>query len=283
MNIKLKIFLSLTILGTIAFISSAQLAMSVKMNRSNYLQYETVYTKVTIRNNSGHAIVFGDDKRLRGKLLFKIIDKERKPILPLNEKLSYPMEGVIIEAGQSKEFVVPISRFYNLKRCDTYRMYAYVEHNMFEDLYRSNDVTFEVDKGTVAWVKSVGIPEFMSSGKREKVAKRNYKLVTLSEGSQKSNYLVIDDKKRIYSVIFLSYELGEERISHEVDGISRLHLLVPMSPKIFVYLIIDITGKIDEEAVYKRTRTVPALVRAPDSGKVYITGGAKARKDIDYK
>ncbi|MDD5598516.1 MAG: hypothetical protein PHV82_11270 [Victivallaceae bacterium] len=282
MKIKLKIFLSL-IFAANAFLSSAQLAMSLKMNRSNYLQYEIVYAKVNIRNNSGHAVIFGDNKRLKGRLLFKIIDRDHNPVNIFNEEQSYPMEGVIIEAGQSKEFVVPISRFYDLKKCNTYRMYAFVEHNMFEDLYRSNDVTFEVNKGMVAWEKTVGIPEFMSPGKKGKVAKRNYKLVTLAEGSQKSNYLMIDDEKRVYSVIFLSYELGEERITHEIDEISRLHLLVPMSPKIFVYLIVDINGKIDEESVYKRTQSIPALVRAPDNGKIYITGGAKAKKDIDYK
>lgn len=283
MKIKLKIFLFLIIFAAVALLSNAQLAMSLKMNRSNYLQYETVYAKVNIRNNSGHAVIFGDDKRLQGRLLFKIIDLERKPVPAFSEEQSYPMQGVIIEAGQSKEFVVPVSRFYDLKRCDTYRMYAFVEHNMFEDMYRSNDVTFEVNKGIVAWEKTVGIPEFMLSQKKDKVAKRNYKMVTLAEGSQKSNYLVIDDPKRVYSVIFLSYEVGEERIAHEIDEISRLHLLIPMSPKIFVYLIVDISGKIDEESVYRRTQTVPALVRAPDSGKIYVTGGAKAKKDIDYK
>lgn len=281
MKTRLKIFLSLIIMTTVACIAGAQLAMSLKMNRIYYLQYETVYAKVKIRNNSGHAVIFGKDKRLQGKLLFKIIDRDRNPVKALSDK-SYPMDGIIIEAGRSKEFVVPISHFYDLKKCRSYRMYAYLEHNMFEDVYRSNDASFDISRGRVEWEKTVGIPEFMPGRKKQKVRQRTYKLVTLSAGSTKSNYLVIDDKRRIYSVIYLSEVLGEERIQHKIDHISRIHLLIPMSPKVFVYLVVDVNGKIDDEDVYKRTSRVPALARVPDTGKVYVTGGKKAKKKVDY-
>ena len=86
------------------------------------------------------------------------------------------MSGVILNAGQHKDFIVPITNFYNLKKCSTYRIYAYVEHNMFEDVYRTKDTTFEVNKGTVVWEQPVGIPEFMLAKKKEKIKKRTYKL-----------------------------------------------------------------------------------------------------------
>jgi len=282
MKIKMKVFLFLTLLVTMSSLCSAQIAMSLKMNRSHYLQYEKIYARVTLRNNSGHAIIFGDNKRLQGKLLFKIIDNKDIPVSAISEA-SYPMTGVILSAGQHKDFIVPVANFYKLKKCGTYRIYAYVEHNMFEDVYRSKETSFEVNKGMLIWERPVGIPEFMLANKKEKIKTRTYKLVSLLEGSKKSNYLVIEDKKRVYSVLFLSYALGEEHITHEVDYMSRLHLMIPMSPKIFVYLIIDVDGKIDEETVYKRTTTVPTIVRAPKSGKIYVTGGTHAKKKRDYK
>ena len=282
MKIKMKVFLLLTLLVTISSLCSAQLAMSLKMNRSHYLQYEKIYARVTIRNNSGHAVIFGDNKRLQGKLLFKIIDNKDMPASALSEK-SYPMDGVILNAGQHKDFIVPITNFYNLKKCGTYRIYAYVEHNMFEDVYRSKDTTFEVNKGMVVWEHPVGIPEFMLAKKKSKIKKRTYKLISLLEGSKRSNYLSIEDKKRVYSVLFLCYALGEEQITHEVDYMSRLHMMIPMSPKVFVYLVVDVNGKIDEETVYKRTTTVPAIVRSPKSGKIYVTGGTHAKKKRDYR
>ena len=107
MKIKLKIFLSL-IFAANAFLAGAQLAMSLKMNRSNYLQYEVVYAKVNIRNNSGHAVIFGNNKRLKGRLLFKIIDRNRNPVNIFNEEQSYPMQGIIIEAGHLQCFRYPL-------------------------------------------------------------------------------------------------------------------------------------------------------------------------------
>lgn len=282
MKIKMKVFLLLALLLTISSLCKAQLAMSLKMNRSHYLQYEKIYAKVTIRNNSGHDIIFGDNKRLQGKLLFKIIDNKSIP-MPAISETSYPMAGVILGAGQHKDFVVLISNFYQLRKCGTYRVYAYIEHNMFEDVYRSKDTIFEVNKGIVVWKRPVGIPEFMLVNKRKKIKNRTYKLVSLLESNKRSNYLVIEDKKRIYSVLFLSNALGEEQITHEVDYMSRLHLMIPMSPKIFVYLIVDVNGQIDEETVYKRTSTVPSIVRAPKSGKIYVTGGTHAKRKRDYR
>ncbi|MDD5728398.1 MAG: hypothetical protein PHV59_07545 [Victivallales bacterium] len=282
MNTRIHLLLLTVFLTGLSYTACAQLAMSLKMNRSHYLQYETIYTKISIRNNSGHALVFGNDKRLQGKLLFKIIDNKHSPISPVNEN-SYPMEGTIINPGESKEFVIPVSDYYDLKKCGTYRIYAYIEHNMFEDVYRSNETVFEINQGVTIWSSTVGIPEFMNPKEKTKVKNRTYRIVTLIMGSQKNNYLVIEDKQRIYSVLFLSQELGEERIAHEIDHISRLHLLVPVTPKIFIYLIIDVSGQIDEETVYKRTQTVPALVRNPENGKVYVTGGDRAQKKVDYR
>lgn len=282
MKVKLKIFLLLALLTSVSFLCNAQLAMTVKMNRSHYLQYETIYAKVTIRNDSGHAIVFGKNKRLQGKLLFKIIGTQRVPVEAISNT-SYQMEGVIINAGQEQEFIVPVSRFYKLKKCDAYRIYAYIEHNMFEDVYRSNETSFEVNKGFTLWEKIVGVPDFLLASKKQKIKNRTYKMVGLLSGKSRSHYLVIEDKRRVYNVLFLGDALGEEKITHEIDSLSRLHLMIPISPKIFAYLVIDVEGQIDDESVYKRTKTVPGLVRDPQSGKVYVTGGTHAKQKRDYK
>ena len=282
MKSKMKVFLALLLLTSISFLCSAQLAISLKMSRSHYLQYETIHSKVTVRNNSGHAVIFGDNERLHGKLLFTIIENQGIPVAAV-KNTSYPMAGIILKPGQHKDFIIPVSNFYKLRKCGTYRIYAYIEHNMFEDTYRSNEAKFEVNKGFVIWQQIVGIPEFMLKKAKEKIKNRTYKLVGLLQGRARSYYLVIEDKKRIYSVLFLGDALGEEKIRYEVDHISRLHLMIPISPKVFVYLIIDVDGKIDDESVYRRTKTIPSLVRNPKTGKVYVTGGTHAKKKKDYR
>ena len=282
MKSKIKLFLFLTLLTSISFLCNAQLAMKLKMSRSHYLQYETVHAKVTIRNNSGHAIVFGDNKRLQGNLLFKIIGSQSVPVEAIKNR-SFPMAGVIIQAGQQKDFIVPVSHLYKLKQCGTFRIYAYVEHNMFEHNYISNEASFEVNKGFTIWKQIVGVPEFMLAEKKQKIKNRTYRLAGLLSGSARSYYLVIEDEKRVYNVLFLGDALGEEKITREVDPLSNLHLMIPISPKIFVHLVIDVNGKIEDESVYKRTKTIPALVRNPKTGKIFVTGGAHAKKKRDYR
>ena len=282
MKSKMKVFVVLVLLTSISFFASAQLAITLKMSRSHYLQYETIHAKITVRNNSGHAIVFGDNKRLQGKLLFKIIGNQNIPADAI-KNTTYPMNGIILKPGKEQEFIVPVSHFYNLKKCGTYRIYAYIEHNMFEDAYRSQETYFEVNKGFMIWKKIVGIPEFMLTKKKKTIKNRTFKLMGLLQGKSRCHYLVIEDKRRVYSVLFLGDALGEEKITYDIDPLSRLHMIVPISPKVFVYLVIDVNGKIDDESVYRRTKTVPSLVRDPKTGKIYVTGGTHAKKKKDYR
>jgi len=282
MKSKIKVFLSLILLTSISFLCSAQLAMTLKMSRTHYLQYETIHAKVTIRNNSGHAVVFGDNKRLQGKLLFKIISRQRIPRGKIKDA-SFPMSGVIIKPGQHKDFIVPISNFYKLRQCGTFRIYAYVEHNMFEDNYMSNETSFEINKGFTIWKQVVGVPEFMLSKKKQQIKNRTYRLAGLLSGRTRSYYLVIENKTRVFGVLYLGDALGEEKITHEVDALSNLHLMIPISPKIFVHLVVDVNGRLEDESVYKRTTTVPALVRNPKTGKIYVIGGSHAKKKRDYR
>ena len=52
--------------------ASAQVALSVEISQLNYLQYEPVYLRVTMRNYSGHPLAFGENEGLRGRLRFEI-------------------------------------------------------------------------------------------------------------------------------------------------------------------------------------------------------------------
>ena len=53
-----------------------QIGMNLTLNRTAYMQYEPVYACVTLRNDSGRPLVFGEDPRLQGFLLFEITDSK---------------------------------------------------------------------------------------------------------------------------------------------------------------------------------------------------------------
>jgi hypothetical protein len=280
---KIVLFLLLCCIS-LSFIPSvqAQLALKMEMSRKNYLKYEPVFAKVIMRNDSGHAIAFGHMKQLQGKLEFEITDSRRHTIQKIN-KDDYPIIGTIIRAGQTKQFIIPLSTYYNLKNPGKYRLHAYITHGMLKNSYRSNDCVFEISPGVVLWQRTVGIPKFMRKKQTGTIPTRTFLIKSLLEENHKTYFLQIEDEKRIYSVRRIGFELGQESFTCDVDMLSQIHILLPVSPKIFSYLVYDINGKLERREVYKRTKTIPTLIRDPQNGKVYVAGGEVARKKLDYR
>ncbi|MFA7230393.1 MAG: hypothetical protein WC071_03910 [Victivallaceae bacterium] len=284
MRTKTGLFLILT--ATIIVFSStlchAQLAMKMAINSQNYLQYEDILAKVVIRNDSGHAVVFGHDDKLTGKLLFEISDSQENKIMKRG-KDDYPITGTILHAGETKEFIIPLNQYYQLTKLGRYRVKVYISHSLFKNEYISNECIFEVSAGTTIWSRTVGIPDFLNENKKEKIQTRTYNLKSLTEGSDKIFYLVVEDDKMIYATRRIGFELGEEKFTCDVDMLSQIHILLPISPAVFNYFIYDINGKQEKVEVYKKTKTIPSMLRDPKTGRVYVVGGEQAKEGTDYK
>ena len=52
----------------------SQLAMELNSNQTHYMQYESIYMHLRIRNDSGRPMVFGKNEKLTAKLYFEIAD-----------------------------------------------------------------------------------------------------------------------------------------------------------------------------------------------------------------
>ncbi|QSH41946.1 hypothetical protein P0136_05410 [Lentisphaerota bacterium ZTH] len=280
---KSKILL-LVLLGVLAMplTSWGQIAMRLELSRHYFLQYEPVFAKILLRNDSGHAVAFGNHKKLQGQLLFEIIDSRQRRISRIKGTV-YPMVGILLRPGATREIVVPVNKYYNLLKCGKYRIKAFIQHNMFEDSYQSNECTFDISQGSVIWQRTVGVPDFAEKKQIKRVKTRTFTIRCLLEGQRKTYYLLLEDKKKIYSIKRIGFELGEERMVCDVDNFSRLHIMLPISPKVFTCLIYNINGELESREVYKRTDTIPTLIRDPKTGKVYVAGGEKAIKKLDYE
>ncbi len=103
-------FLSAVLFGVLLlpFAGFAQIAMKLDLGRHYYLKYEPVYVTVSLRNDSGHAVAFGNNNRLKGRLLFEIIDSKQRQISAIKGN-KYPMEGVLLRPGGTSEIVVPVN------------------------------------------------------------------------------------------------------------------------------------------------------------------------------
>ena len=80
----------------------AQLSVRIQLGQTNYLEYDPVFIQVSIRNNSAHAVAFGNLAELKGGLKFEIRHengKNRRYLPLIDPKTAPPLTGIIIPPG----------------------------------------------------------------------------------------------------------------------------------------------------------------------------------------
>ena len=265
-----------------AVTASAQIGMDLSLNRTNYMQYEPIYACVTLRNDTARPLLFGKHPKLQGYILFEVTD-QRGNIVPKRPGMELSVRGLVLSPGQIKRMIVPINRYYQLDRTGVYRVHAYVSHSLLPSEYKTRDLKFNVEPGIQVWKQTVGVPELNTKETGNGVsAERTYNIRSITEGATKAYYLVIEDDQKIYSVIRIGKAVGYERFSVQVDMLSRIHLLMPLSPKVFQYLAFSIDGKPVANEYRKTAATIPMLFRNPDTGIVTLVGGETARAGVDF-
>lgn len=258
----------------------ADIAIKLELNRKNYLEYEPIYAKLTMRNDSGHVLAFGANEKLRGSVMFEINDKFNN-LVKRKQGQKLDIIGTIIKPGETKQMLVNLSKYYATMPKGEYAIIAYIKHAQLPLQYQSNKVFFNITGGHTVWHRTVGIPNFIKPN-QGKIRSRTYNLKTMFDGTNEMIFLTVEDKRMVYTVRKVGYTIGDSPPQCEIDLLSRLHLLLPISAKVFSYFIFDINGKMEKHEVYKRTATIPMLVRNQKNGTVIIAGGTRAHKNIDY-
>lgn len=270
------------VMFSIALPAAAQIGIEVSLNRSIYMQYEPVYACVALRNDSGRPLLFGADPRFQGFVLFDIKDRDGRPI-PQRKDTGISVTGLMLRPGEVKRMVIPIHKYYDLDRTGRYTVSAFVSHNMLPHEYQSQSVRFRIERGVDVWSRTVGVADVDNSKGDAPQRMRTYTIRVMNENSYKYYYLVVEDDRHVYGVMRVGRVIFSERFSAEVDMLSRIHLLMPISPKIFHYLSFSIEGENVNNSYWKTTNTIPMLYRDPATGIVSRIGGAEARRGIDFK
>ncbi len=258
----------------------AQIGMSIKSDRKIYLQYEPIYIKVSLRNYSGKTLVFGESDKMKGDLSF-IIETPAKGIAPKSNNTFNPILGEIISTGGATDVLVPINRIYSMGNTGEYQITGVVAHGMLPASYKSSPLSITINSGKICWEKLVGIPDLFKK-KEYSSPTRTYKVVSFYDGTGTALSLVVEDKDRVYGVARLGYDIGGHLPECEIDGLSRIHILVPVSPSMFSYFCYDINCSLEKNEAYIKTNAPPTLVVDPKEGMVLVAGGKKAVKDVDY-
>ena len=92
----------------------------------------------------------------------------------------------------------------------------------------------------------------------------------------------IEDEKYVYGIARIGSDIGNFPPACEVDGLSRIHVLLQVSPNVYSYFIYDINCELAEKEVYVKTNTAPTIVMDTKEGMVVVVGGRKGMKDVDY-
>ena len=258
----------------------AQLAIGLTLNRQRYMIYEQIYACVTLRNDTGKPLFFGSRPEVTGFLLFDIRDSRDRLILP-RKGVSIPTHGLYLAPGEVRRVVVPLQKYYDLSREGTYVIHAYVSHNKLEHEYRSNDRRLHVTAGAEIWRKVVGLPDRTGDGKESSV-ERIYSIYKMIGDREKYYFLRVEDDGKIYAMTRIGMVQAHMKFDAQVDMLSRIHLLMPVAPRIYHYMLFNADGTNLENSYWKTVSTVPGLFRNPETGKVERLGGERARYGIDF-
>ena len=270
----------------LAFPAAAQVSVELTMTQERYMQYEPVYAKVRLRNYSGQPLVFGQNEQLKGELQLEIVQNKR--FVQTLKKNDFSLIGTVLLPGQSDEFVLRLDKYYKLTKPGHYTLHAFVRHAKLKDVFRSADRSIEVTPGVEVWRRSVGVPDVLAGtrGKDERaeaLKMRSFSLRVLEERAVRHFYVVVEDAKRVYGVICVGREVSAAPRSQEIDMLNRLHLIVPVASKLFRYVVINLDGRIEQQEMIKRDKTVPVLIRDKKTGQVSRVGGIEAVAGVDYK
>lgn len=261
--------------------AAAQLALDIDFSRNVYLVNEPIYARIRMRNDSGAPLVFGESSELQGRLHLEVIAPNGNRF-SFSESEKNPLQGLILREGQEREVLFELTELMSFPVTGSYKIYAYVSHTMLPVQYRTPDKRFEVSSGVSLWKRTVGLPDLLGDGTVQSSRQRTYELLALRDGRQKNIYLTIYDNRSLYAMVPLGEIQGSSSIRCEVDSFSSLHLLLPITTRLYEYLKYTPQGELEIRKLYRKSNLIPVLVRDPDIGTVTVAGGELAIPGVDY-
>ena len=301
MFFKLRhIFTAVLVLFLVPVCVRAQVAIVVKPVQVNYLQYESVFVRVAMRNLSAHPLAFGENLGLKGNLQFEIRRSDRNDPSFVRTPKDAPlpdMTGVILPPGGEKSYMFNLSKHYDLRSTGRYTVKAVLRHPQMATPYQSKEAHFNIVRGNVIWSRTVGLPllddapgeeiikeDGTKEEKHRMIKTREYRILSYFTGSSNIYCLTLEDKDNVYMIRHIGYDLGPDlRPKCEIDFLSRLSVLLPASTKVYAYYQYNTDGKLENRQILMKTDRPPLLTLDKYTGIVKVVGGREARKDVDYE
>jgi hypothetical protein len=261
-----------------------QIGVSMALNHGSYLLYENILAKIMIKNNSGKALIFGENANGQGKGKLEFVLETPNGSPADRKKNNYdPMVNFVIPPGLSHSIIVPVNRMYIADKAGAYRIRAVMHHDQLEHAYESGTTTFFIFNGMTVWERSIGVPKlYHKEDEKTEPLPRKAKILSFFDQENKYFALMIEDKDKVFGLERLGHDIGNQSPRVETDVLNKIHILLQISPKVYVYFVFDVNCVIQEKGVYVKTDVSPTFVTDPTDGAIMVVGGRKAIKDVDY-
>lgn len=246
----------------------AQVSVSLKVDRRQYLAHEPVTAVVTITNRSGRELSFvsrAEGTIAHSWLDFSIRDASRRGLQKRHNKV---FQKAVIPAGRSMSRRVNLSGMFNLTKVNNYAVTAHVRQpGIDEENYNSNSGHFTVGGGNKIYSQPFGVPNTA-------FPKREYNVVTFNDGKKTSIYAQVMDKNSGASIstFRLSEYLSFVKPHMALDGKNQLNVLYLANPEVFVHATVNQDGKHIGTKYFKRASGRKPRFVAFSDGKIAVSG-----------
>jgi hypothetical protein len=247
--------------------ASAQVLVTLEMNKKVYVAYEPILATVTVSNRAGRDIILGDHHG-QSWLSFQVSSIGGETILPYRG--APRVEPKVLSAGKSVREAITLGSYYPLGGQDNYSIRAAVYFNETGQHFGSNVCAARISEGQRFWEDQVGIPR--SNGRSDY---RRFSLLSFQENDRMSVFVRVRDQNS--QRVLATYSLGR-LVPHRdpqatLDGQNRLHVLFLTGPRFFRHCVIDPDGeKVSEEVFEGKEGSLPTLMLA-NTGNVRVEGG----------
>lgn len=243
---------------------SAQVAVGMKMNKSNYILNEPVTATITIANHAGRELVLRSTAT-QPWLSFNLTSSGRT--IPTARRVKYG--PVVIAAGQTVSRVVEISASYSMGNLGNYTCTAMVNMpGSVRNGFSSNRAHFTVTNGRVAWVQRAGIPN--APGEI-----REYKLISFTGNRQMELYAQVLSANTGQNIrtIPLGKVLNFRKPVATLDGSNNMHTVYQIRPDRYRHVSISPKGVVLSSDEYKRGAVGNPRLTTFGDGVVRVSGG----------
>jgi len=257
----------------------AQLTIRLQTDRKHYLRYEPIEVTVVLRNYSGNTLIFSDQEGPnRGSLRFTVQRPDGPELRPKGRALN-PVEDLILGAGETRQLVLQLSHFFDLRPEGSYVVSAQIGHQRLPNDYRSEPVSIEVRDGVPLITRNLGLPQADGGAA---IAAVTATLMLFHDGERWLYCLRAETESEVLGTVRLGPQIAGVQPQMDADAASDLHVLVQLQSRLCLYAVYGVSDaglRLRQRRFYQPDQFGPRLTQAP--GYLKVVGGVPTTEGGD--